>query len=292
MKKILVFGGTRFFGKALVQHLIKSDYQVTIATRGITPDEFGQSVRRLIVNREDRDSIRHAFQNQFFDIVFDNICYSPNEAKMICEELEGKVGRFIFTSTMSVYNREKSINEMQFNPYTYDIVLGNRSAFTYGEGKRLAEAVFFQKAPFPVVAVRFPVVLGKEDYTRRLLFYCEHIVNNQTLNISDGELCFIEAEEAARFLEWIGENEYCGPINACSNGIISMKEIIYYIEKKSGKNTILSDQGIESPYNLISDFIILNDKARTLGFQFNDLRDYLFDLLDHYLKEVQPSDEM
>ena len=57
MKKILVFGGTRFFGKALVQRLINKGHEVTIATRGQTKDEFGPSVKRIIVDRENKESL-------------------------------------------------------------------------------------------------------------------------------------------------------------------------------------------------------------------------------------------
>jgi len=40
MKKVLVMGGTRFFGKKLVQHLLDEGNEVTIATRGRTPDPY------------------------------------------------------------------------------------------------------------------------------------------------------------------------------------------------------------------------------------------------------------
>jgi len=41
--KILVLGGTRFFGIHMVNDLIEKGHEVTIATRGITPDYFGDS---------------------------------------------------------------------------------------------------------------------------------------------------------------------------------------------------------------------------------------------------------
>lgn len=36
--KILVFGGTRFFGKKLVERLVSEGHEVTIGTRGKTED--------------------------------------------------------------------------------------------------------------------------------------------------------------------------------------------------------------------------------------------------------------
>ncbi|EKN66902.1 hypothetical protein BABA_13477 [Neobacillus bataviensis LMG 21833] len=41
--------------------------------------------------------------------------------------------------------------------------MGDSTDFTYAEGKRQAEAVLFQQATFPVVAVRFPIVMGVDD---------------------------------------------------------------------------------------------------------------------------------
>ncbi len=40
VKRVLVLGGTRFFGKHLVAALLQAGYDVTIATRGITEDSL------------------------------------------------------------------------------------------------------------------------------------------------------------------------------------------------------------------------------------------------------------
>ena len=53
MKSALILGGTQFVGKRLVQLLIDEGVDVTIATRGKTPDSFGDRVSRLIIDRED-----------------------------------------------------------------------------------------------------------------------------------------------------------------------------------------------------------------------------------------------
>ncbi|MCL2518024.1 MAG: NAD-dependent epimerase/dehydratase family protein [Oscillospiraceae bacterium] len=58
--KILVIGGTRFMGKHLVRSLIADGHDVTIATRGITPDNFGPTVNRVVIDRTNVDSIKTA----------------------------------------------------------------------------------------------------------------------------------------------------------------------------------------------------------------------------------------
>ena len=105
------------------------------------------------------------------------------------------------TSSMAVYEPALSLSEEDFDPYEYAIAYGDRNDFNYGEGKRLAEAVVFQQATFPVVAVRFPVVIGENDYTKRLQFYVEHIVREEPVAVNhlDGKLSFIHEEEAGEF---------------------------------------------------------------------------------------------
>lgn len=50
--KILVIGGTRFFGIHMVHELMKMGHDVTIATHGLTADSFGDKVNRIIMDRK------------------------------------------------------------------------------------------------------------------------------------------------------------------------------------------------------------------------------------------------
>lgn len=223
LKKVLVLGGTRFFGKHLVEVLLQAGHDVTIATRGFTEDSFGDTVKRIVVDREDEKLLEERLEGKSYDIVYDNLCYSSNAAKIICEVLQGKTKKYIMTSSMAVYEPAIGLLEENFNPYEYAITYGDRNDFNYSEGKRLAEAVLLQQATFPVVAVRFPVVIGENDYTKRLQFYVEHIVRQEPVAVNhlDGELSFIHEKEAGEFLAWCGMKDIEGPINACSNGIVS-----------------------------------------------------------------------
>ena len=90
MKSALILGGTQFVGKRLVQLLIDEGVNVTIATRGQTPDSFGNRVSRIIIDREDSHSINQAFSGKKWDVVYDQTCYSPQEALDTWNALEGK----------------------------------------------------------------------------------------------------------------------------------------------------------------------------------------------------------
>ncbi|GAB6432076.1 NAD-dependent epimerase/dehydratase family protein [Bacillus cereus] len=290
MKKVLVLGGTRFFGKRLVEALLQDGHDVTIATRGITEDSFGSRVNRLIVDREDEKQLAERLEDKSYDIVYDNLCYSSNAAKAICEVLRGKTKKYVMTSSMAVYEPAIGSLEENFNPYEYAITYGDRKDFNYGEGKRLAEAAVFQQATFPVVAVRFPVVIGENDYTKRLQFYVEHIVREEPVAVNhlDGELTFIHEEEAGQFLAWCGIKDIEGPINACSNGVVSTREIIRFIEENMGIKALVKEVGDNvAPYNEVINCTVHNGKANELGFPFRELKIELEKVLHYYIHAMK-----
>lgn len=281
---ILILGGTRLFGKVLVRNLIERGHNVTIATRGLTQDSYGDLVTRIIIDRENKKSIEKALEGKYFDIIYDNLCYSPNSARDLCDVIEDKTDRYIIISSSAVYKFNKNIKEEEFNPYIYKVIYGDRNDFSYAEGKRLSEAVVFQNYNIKTVAVRFPVVLSKDDYTKRLYSYVENNILNKSTNINniDSNLSFISDKEAGDFLAWLSNVDYVGPINAASYGSITIKEIIEYIEKSTGKKMIISSDGINGKYNGIFDSNLDIYRVESLGFKFNNIKEYIFNLLEYY----------
>lgn len=281
---ILILGGTRLFGKVLVRNLIERGHNVTIATRGLTQDSYGDLVTRIIIDRENKKSIEKALEGKYFDIIYDNLCYSPNSVRDLCDVIEDKTDRYIIISSSAVYKFNKNIKEEEFNPYIYKVIYGDRNDFSYAEGKRLSEAVVFQNYNIKTVAVRFPVVLSKDDYTKRLYSYVENNILNKSTNINniDSNLSFISDKEAGDFLAWLSNVDYVGPINAASYGSITIKEIIEYIEKSTGKKMIISSDGINGKYNGIFDSNLDISRVESLGFKFNNIKEYIFNLLEYY----------
>lgn len=285
MKKILVLGGTRFFGKKLVERLTKAGHEVTIVTRGKSEVPFDSHVSHIKVDRLDEAAFRGALEGQW-DLVYDNICYSPNEAKVLCEILEGKTQKLIFTSTLSTYEIDGRVKkEEDFDPFHYEIKMGDQTEFSYGEGKRQAEAVFFKYASFPVVAVRFPIVMGEDDYTRRLHFHTEKVKKEEAMSFinMDAKMSFILAAEAAEFLEWAGFSDIEGPFNATAKGSISLRDLLSLVENATGKQAIITleeDNTVEkSPYAIPNDWYMTPEKAEKAGFEFSELSSWLPELV-------------
>ena len=162
-------------------------------------------------------------------------------------------------------------------------------AFPYEEIKRQAEYALWQKyADKNWIAVRYPFAIGKDDYTKRLFFYVEHIMKSIPMNIDnlDYQMGYIRSDEAGKFIAFLVDKEVNGAINGSSNGTISLKEIIDYVEKKTGTKAILDKEGDIAPYNGEPEYSINTEKANELGFKFSELQDWIYELLDYYIQLV------
>ncbi|MCA1032674.1 NAD-dependent epimerase/dehydratase family protein [Bacillus timonensis] len=294
MKTALVLGGTQFFGKRLVQILLENGIEVTIATRGLTPDTFGDQVKRIVIDRENRETLEKAVEGYEWDVVFDQTCYSPIEVKDAVEVLGDKTKRYIFTSTMAVYDFGVDKVESDFDPTTYPIELKSRREYVgmlgYQEAKRVSEAFLYQESPYEVVTVRFPIVIGPDDYTNRLQFHVDHVKNEQAMGIPnlDAKYSFISSKEAAEFLYFIAKSEYVGPFNAGAIGDISLKDLLRKVEQAVGKKAIVqteTESKHTSPYALPSTWTIDVTKASQAGFLFRKLEDILDPLIEKYSAE-------
>ncbi len=282
MTNVLVLGGTRFFGKNLVELLLKEQIKVTLLTRGKTEDEFGDQVQRLVVDREDAVALEKAIGDQQYDVVYDNICFTPQQAREAVSIFQNKAKRYILTSSLSVYDFGTAIcHESDVDTHHYTIDADPEAELSYGEGKRQAEAVFFQQADFPVAAVRFPIVLGPNDYTKRLHFHVERVLSGKVIGISnlEAQMNFIHEQEAAEFLFWLGiSSELIGSVNARSDGEVRLRELVQWIEQGTEQQAIIqseTDDEAQSPFGVPDSWIMDTSKAKQDGFQFYVLSEWM-----------------
>lgn len=286
---ILVLGGTRYFGIPMVQELLRQGHQVTIGTRQKTKDDFGDAVQRIQVERMDPVQMQQAFKGKHYDVVYDKIAYCSNDIKYAVDAID--CDKYIYMSSTSVYDPKK-INtvESDFDAKKKEVVWCYRMAFPYDELKRQAEYALWQAySDKKWIAVRYPFAIGKDDYTKRMLFYVEHTIRSIPMNIDniDYQMSYIRSDEAGRFLAFLADKDICGAINGASDGTISIREIIAYVEKKTGAKAILDAEGDTAPYNGEPEYSINTNKAKTLGFRFSSLHDWIYELLDYYIELVK-----
>lgn len=285
---ILILGGTRFFGKYTVEDLLAKGHDVTIATRGKAHDGYGDSVKRIMVERTNEESMKTALAGRHYDIVIDKIAYCSNDIRYVMENVG--FDKYIYMSSTSVYD-PKRINtvEADFDGMSKDFVWCGRKDFPYEQIKRQAEYALWQKyADKNWTVVRYPFAIGKDDYTKRLLFYVEHTMKSIPMNIDnlEAQMGFIRSDEAGKFISFLTDKDVKGAINGGAGGTISIKEIIGYVEQKTGTKAVIDQEGDTAPYNGEPEYSINTEKAEALGFRFSVLHDWIYELLDDYIQSV------
>ena len=283
--KILVLGGTRFFGVHMVNDLIEKGHEVTIATRGQAPDDFGDSVMRIRLDRTDEDSIKAMISDTHYDVIIDKIAYCSNDVRKLLDNAD--CDKYIYMSSTAVYDPlHPDTKEDDFDGNSGELIWCDRPDFSYDVVKRHAEYALWQKySDKKFVAVRYPFVIGKDDYTKRLYFYVEHVLKQMPMKVDnlDNKMSFIRSDEAGKFISFLVDKDFTGAVNGCSHGTVSIKDILEYIAKETGMSAVLSDDGDPAPYNGMPEYSINTQKAESLGFEFTDINDWIFGLLDYYI---------
>lgn len=291
--KILVIGGTRYFGIHMVNELILQGHDITIATRGKTKDPYGDMVKRITIERTKEDSVRHVLSGTHYDVVIDKIAYCSNDIKYVMDVID--CDKYIYMSSTSVYNpKHWNTVEDDFDAVSKKLVWCGRKEYLYEEIKRQAECALWQAySDKNWLAVRFPFAIGKDDYTKRLLFYVENTIKQIPMNIDniDYQMSYISSNEAGGFLTFLIDKDVSGAINGASKGTISLREIINYIENKTNSHAIINNSGEDAPYNGEPQYSINTKKAESIGYEFTNIKDWIYELVDYYINLVMKENE-
>lgn len=279
--KALVLGGSGFIGRRLVQQLLNAKWEVTVATSGKTPIPFGTDVTHVKFDRFDREKgLQSLASRMSCDVLFDQLCFDAEDADSVVENFGGKIERYVFVSSGAVYTHEDAKQrseaphlESEFDARSHDIKRGSMQELGYSAGKRNAEAFLFQKAPFPVAAARFPIVIGHDDSTGRFQKCIGDVLSGGkiTLPPGGGKRNFVWVDDAGRFLSWLAMERKEGSYNAASSYSLGAPEIVERITQTLDKHPEV-EQGTTSErspfYYAPADAILTVGKAEGEGFKF------------------------
>jgi nucleoside-diphosphate-sugar epimerase len=299
-KNILVIGGTRHVGKLLVQRLLAAGHRVTIATRGRAADPFGARIRRVLVDRRNEQAMRAAFAGmESWDVVYDQLCYSPLDAAIAVRVFAGRARRYVVASTIDVYRglmvqreggQDRPLAEADLQVLAqpidthypwHDPALATQS---YVMGKLQAEAYLYRDGSLPLVTVRSAHVLaGPEDFTGRLAHYVELVRQNAPLRYSNAAArsSFVSAPGIADFLMWAGAQQFDGAVNAACDGALSAFDIHHRVgmaldaPARTLPVTHATAAGILSPFDYPAPLMLDTSRAARLGYRFGHSDEWL-----------------
>ncbi|QOV35440.1 NAD-dependent epimerase/dehydratase family protein [Streptomyces ferrugineus] len=287
-REVLVIGGNRYFGKRLTARLLAAGDRVTVLNRGSSPPPPG--VVHLVADRDDEKSLTAALGSRMFDAVVDQVCYTPRQAEIARRAFADRARRYVLTSTVEVYEYEDSIAPVRESavdplgvPVDLELPWDDREFLGthYGEGKRQAEAVLAADSAFPYTAVRAAHVLGgDDDFTGRMAHYASRIRTGEPIAVPvvNHPATYIHVEEIADFLYWAVGQDFTGPVNAASHGLLTTEELCDAIAAHLPDGRTVFRQvevGEVSPFSFTRAYGMDNSRAARLGFRFTHARHWL-----------------
>jgi 2'-hydroxyisoflavone reductase len=100
--RFLVLGGTSFVGRAIVEEALARGHDLTLFSRGRTGADLFPAVERATGDRAAGDYA--SLEGGSWDAVIDVSGYVPRHVTEATGAVEGAVGRYLFISTISVYD--------------------------------------------------------------------------------------------------------------------------------------------------------------------------------------------
>ncbi|MDH6138937.1 2'-hydroxyisoflavone reductase [Kitasatospora sp. GP30] len=163
---LLVLGGTRFLGRAIVEAALGGGHQVTLFNRGRTDPGLFPEVRTVI---GDRTEDLAALTDGRWDAVVDVAGYDPRVVAKSVGALQGRVGRYVFVSSLSVLADQST-------PQNEDgEVLRLREDLPpheeYGARKAACERVVLDAFGQQATIVRPGMIVGPHDPTDRFVYW-------------------------------------------------------------------------------------------------------------------------
>ena len=222
--RILILGGTGFTGPHQVRYALERGHQVTLFNRGREADIWGGKVEELIGDRNTGDL--KALEGRSWDVCIDNPTTLPFWVRDAGRVLAGKVGHYIFISTISVYaaNDKPADESAATLPYagkdpmaeTAQTLAASRGDL-YGSLKAVSEQEAARQFGAAVSVIRPGLIVGPGDETDRFTYWPVRLARGgEVLAPGDGQdaVQFIDARDLAEWTVRVAEQRAFGVFNA------------------------------------------------------------------------------
>ena len=175
---ILVFGGTKFTGQAIVRKLLNRGDRVTLFTRGNFCPDFISDITHITGNRNNYELLYQLFHKSEYDVVIDMLAFTAEDVESIYRAFGNRIGHYIVTSTENVYFTK----HRGFSLYNEDEVetdVSNND--TYGSGKRAMEQWLKcnveSTGMAPYTVFYYGVIEGILDPSKRTWYWVQRLLD-------------------------------------------------------------------------------------------------------------------
>lgn len=213
--KVLILGGKRFLGIALVDALLQAGHTPTLFNRGLTNPELFPKIKNLIGDREGDLS---ALKRRKWDAVIDTSGYIPRIVKQSASFLSGKCQSYTFISSISVYQdfKQPDIDEEYPLANLEDPEDEDYTGDSYGPLKALCEYEIQKNFDGRMLVLRPGLIVGPNDPTDRFTYWPWRVsLGGKVLAPAppSSNLQYIDVRDLAEFIIKMIEKEKEGVYN-------------------------------------------------------------------------------
>jgi 2'-hydroxyisoflavone reductase len=230
--KILILGGTKFIGPALVEYAQARGHEITLFNRGKTNTHLFPDVKKL---KGDRDNDLESLRGHRWDAVIDNSASIPRWVRDSAGLLKEQSDLYLYTSSISVYQdtSKTGINENDAVGTIEDPTVEEITGETYGPLKALCEQEAQKAFGDKAIVVRPGLIVGPMDPTDRFTYWPVRIQRGGEVmapgNPTDA-VQFIDVRDLSEWYVKLVEDGASGVFNATGPAAeLSIAEMLYGI---------------------------------------------------------------
>ena len=168
--RILAIGGTRFFGRALVEQAAERGHEVTVFHRGESEPADLPSIEHV---HGDRHESVEVLRGRSWDSVVDTCAFVPREVREVADTIGDDIGHYTFVSSLSVHDEDLPVGANDTSvtfgppfPDTEDV-----TDETYGPLKVACEVEAADRFAGRLLVIRPGYIVGPNDPTDRFTYW-------------------------------------------------------------------------------------------------------------------------
>jgi len=230
--RILILGGTKFIGPALVEYAQARGHKVTLFNRGKTNTHLFPDVEKL---KGDRNDDLESLKGHEWDVVIDNSAMVPRWVRQSAGLLKDQAKLYLFTSSISVYSdvSKSGIDEEAPVGTVEDPTVEEITGETYGPLKALCEQEAQKAFGDGAIVVRPGLIVGPMDPSDRFTYWPVRIDRGGEV-MAPGDptdpVQFIDVRDLSEWYVRLVEQGGGGVYNATGPGSeLSIAEMLYGI---------------------------------------------------------------
>lgn len=229
--KLLVIGGSYFYGRVFVMEAVK-EHEITVWNRGTySMADFG--VRQMKGDRH--ESVPGCEED--WDAVIDFCAYAPGDVQNTVKNITGKIGQYLLISTVDVYERDPAVIKTEETPLEERTFAGEAGAYIAGKvalEREIVEVCGARGIPYTVL--RPAILYGPYNYAPREPAYMQMLLQNHALprfTDADGRFQFVYVKDAAQaILKCLGnEKAYGNAYNLCQDDVVTYESFFEALKK-------------------------------------------------------------